>query len=188
MPPAEAAVLDTTGFPRGGAATTWDGSLGQPKRDQGLGPLTMEAVKNPERSHSACPSDGGIVFRFTRVPFGPLSPIMQQRSISYHFDTIDMDWGVPGRRPRRRPQRQRPVLAAISVGMPLPRTHGAPVDELRMNARSRCGPPVKMRRTRSRSHVSRSRSQTPSTTFWNGCPDCAQLACGTGPETGGQSG
>jgi hypothetical protein len=77
------------------------------------------------------------VARFTKIPLplGPLSPIMQSRSINYHFDTIDIDFAQFRAAAK---QRERTVndlfLAAISVGMY--RYHekmGRPVGELRMN-------------------------------------------------------
>jgi hypothetical protein len=32
----------------------------------------------------------GSLARFTRIPVGPLSPIMTERSINYHFGTFDV--------------------------------------------------------------------------------------------------
>ncbi len=137
MPPApEAAVLDTTGFLEavlrnnvGWVARTAEDAI------KGLGPLTMEAVKNPGDLIARARRTAESVFRFTRVPFGPLSPIMQQRSINYHFDTIDMDFGAYRAAAKRRGRSVNDLfLAAISVGMH--RYHermGRPVDELRMN-------------------------------------------------------
>ncbi len=137
MPPApEAAVLDTTGFLEavirnnvGWVARTAEDAI------KGLGPLTMEAVKNPGDLISRARRTAESVFRFTRIPFGPLSPIMQQRSINYHFDTIDMDFGEYRAAAKRRGRSVNDIfLAAISVGMH--RYHermGRPVDELRMN-------------------------------------------------------
>jgi len=137
MPEApEPAVLDTTGFLEavirnnvGWVARTAEDAI------RGLGPLTMEAVKNPSELISRARRTAGSVFRFTRVPFGPLSPIMQQRSINYHFDTIDMDFGAYRAAAKKRDRSVNDIfLAAISVGMN--RYHeqmGRPVDELRMN-------------------------------------------------------
>jgi len=137
MPEApEPAVLDTTGFLEavirnnvGWVARTAEDAI------RGLGPLTMDAVKNPGDLISRARRTAGSVMRFTRVPFGPLSPIMQQRSINYHFDTIDMDFAAYRAAAKRRNRSVNDLfLAAISVGMH--RYHermGRPVDELRMN-------------------------------------------------------
>ncbi len=137
MPEApEPAVLDTTGFLEavirnnvGWVARTAEDAI------RGLGPLTMEAVKNPGDMISRARRTAGSVMRFTRVPFGPLSPIMQQRSINYHFDTIDMDFAAYRAAAKKRNRSVNDLfLAAISVGMH--RYHermGRPVDELRMN-------------------------------------------------------
>lgn len=132
----EPAVLDTTGFLEavirnnvGWVARTAEDAI------RGLGPLTMEAVKNPGDLIARARRTAGSVVRFTRVPFGPLSPIMQQRSINYHFDTIDMDFAAYRAAAKKRDRSVNDLfLAAISVGMN--RYHermGRPVDELRMN-------------------------------------------------------
>ncbi|TXH44912.1 MAG: DUF1298 domain-containing protein [Actinobacteria bacterium] len=132
----EPAVLDTTGFLEavirnnvGWVARTAEDAI------RGLGPLTMEAVKNPGDLIARARRTAGSVMRFTRVPFGPLSPIMQQRSINYHFDTIDMDFAAYRAAAKKRDRSVNDLfLAAISVGMN--RYHermGRPVDELRMN-------------------------------------------------------
>mgnify|MGYP000906105718 FL=1 len=132
----EPAVLDTTGFLEavirnnvGWVARTAEDAI------RGLGPLTMEAVKNPGDMISRARRTAESVMRFTRVPFGPLSPIMQQRSINYHFDTIDMDFAAYRAAAKKRDRSVNDLfLAAISVGMN--RYHermGRPVDELRMN-------------------------------------------------------
>jgi diacylglycerol O-acyltransferase / wax synthase len=137
MPPApEPAVLDTTGFLEavlrnnvGWVARTAEDAI------RGLGPLTMAAVKNPTELIGRARRTAESVMRFTRVPFGPLSPIMQQRSINYHFDTIDMDFATYKAAAKQRGRSVNDLfLAAISVGMN--RYHermGRPVDELRMN-------------------------------------------------------
>ncbi len=137
MPPApEPAVLDTTGFLEavirnnvGWVARTAEDVV------KGLGPLTLAAIKNPAELLNRVRGTAESLARFTRVPLGPLSPIMQQRSINYHFDTIDMDFATYRAAAK---QRNRTVndlfLAAISLGMH--RYHekmGRPVDELRMN-------------------------------------------------------
>jgi len=132
----EPAVLDTTGFLEavirnnvGWVARTAEDAI------RGLGPLTMEAVKNPGDLISRARRTAESVMRFTKVPFGPLSPIMQQRSINYHFDTIDMDFAAYKAAAKKRDRSVNDLfLAAISVGMH--RYHermGRPVDELRMN-------------------------------------------------------
>jgi tetratricopeptide (TPR) repeat protein len=77
------------------------------------------------------------VARFTKIPLplGPLSPIMQSRSINYHFNTIDMDFAEFRAAAKKRERTVNDLfLAAISVGMY--RYHekmGRPVGELRMN-------------------------------------------------------
>ncbi len=132
----EPAVLDTTGFLEAVIRNNV-GWVARTAQDviNGLGPLTMAAVKNPGELIGRVRETAGSVARFTRIPFGPLSPIMQQRSINYHFDTIDMDFAAYKAAAKRRERSVNDLfLAAISVGMN--RYHermGRPVDELRMN-------------------------------------------------------
>jgi diacylglycerol O-acyltransferase len=137
MPEApEPAVLDTTGFLQAVVRNNV-GWVARTAQDviNGLGPLTMEAVKNPSELVSRARRTAGSVVRFTKVPFGPLSPIMQQRSINYHFSTIDMDFDAFRAAAKRRNRTVNDLfLAAISLGMH--RYHerlGMPVDELRLN-------------------------------------------------------
>ncbi|MCU0277357.1 MAG: WS/DGAT domain-containing protein [Candidatus Nanopelagicales bacterium] len=137
MPDApEAAVLDTTGFLEAVIRNNV-GWVARTAQDviNGLGPLTMAAVKNPGELIGRVRETAGSVARFTRIPFGPMSPIMQQRSINYHFDTIDMDFSLYKAEAKRRGRSVNDLfLAAISIGMN--RYHermGRPVDELRMN-------------------------------------------------------
>ena len=137
MPPApEPAVLDSTGFMQavirnnvGWVAKTAEDAI------KGLGPLTIAAIKNPSELISRVRGTTESVLRFTKVPLGPLSPIMQQRSINYHFDTIDMDFAQYRAAAKERGRTVNDLfLGAISLGMN--RYHekmGRPVDELRMN-------------------------------------------------------
>jgi WS/DGAT/MGAT family acyltransferase len=137
MPDApEPAVLDTTGFLQAVVRNNV-GWVARTAQDviNGLGPLTMEAVKNPGELVSRARRTAGSVMKFTKVPFGPLSPIMQQRSINYHFNTIDMDFAAFKVAAKRRNRTVNDLfLAALSIGMH--RYHermGMPVDELRLN-------------------------------------------------------
>ena len=137
MPAApEPAVLDTTGFLQavvrnnlGWVARTAEDAV------KGIGPLAIAAIKNPTELIGRVKGTTESVMRFTKVPLGPLSPIMQQRSINYHFDTIDMDFAQFRKAAKARERTVNDLfLAAISVGMH--RYHekmGRPVDELRMN-------------------------------------------------------
>jgi WS/DGAT/MGAT family acyltransferase len=137
MPPApEPALLDTTGFMQavvrnnlGWVARTAEDAV------KGIGPLAIAAIKNPTDLINRVRGTAESVARFTKIPLGPLSPIMQQRSINYHFDTIDMDFSEFRKAAKARERTVNDLfLAAISLGMN--RYHekmGRPVDELRMN-------------------------------------------------------
>jgi diacylglycerol O-acyltransferase len=104
---------------------------------KGIGPLAMAAIKNPLQLISKVRETAESVARFTKIPLplGPLSPIMQSRSINYHFDTIDIDFAQFRAAAKKRERTVNDLfLAAISVGMY--RYHekmGRPVGELRMN-------------------------------------------------------
>lgn len=137
MPPEpEAVVLDTRGFLQavvrnnvGWVAKTVEDVV------KGIGPLALSAIKNPRELFGKVIGTAESVRRFTKVPLGPLSPILQGRSINYHFDTIDMDFDKFRAAAKKRDRTVNDLfLAGISMGMY--RFHekmGRPVDELRMN-------------------------------------------------------
>ena len=137
MPEApEAVVLDTKGFVQavlrnnvGWVARTAEDAV------KGIGPLAMSAIRHPRKLFSRVRETAGSVRRFTKVSLEPLSPILQGRSINYHFNTIDMDFEQFKKAAKRRDRTVNDLfLGAISVGMC--RYHekmGHPIDELRMN-------------------------------------------------------
>ena len=139
MPEApEPVELDTRGFMQavirnnvGWVAKTAEDAI------KGIGPLAMAAIRNPLQLISKVRETAESVARFTKIPLplGPLSPIMQSRSINYHFDTIDIDFAQFRAAAKKRERTVNDLfLAAISVGMY--RYHekmGRPVGELRMN-------------------------------------------------------
>lgn len=57
---------------------------------QGVGPMSLAAVRHPGDTASRIARTVGSVARFSKVPLGPLSPIMTERSINYHFGTFDV--------------------------------------------------------------------------------------------------
>ena len=132
----EPVVLDTKGFLQavvrnnvGWVAKTVEDVV------KGIGPLALSAIKNPKELFGKVIGTAESVRKFTKVPLGPLSPIMQGRSINYHFDTIDMDFEKFKAAAKKRDRTVNDLfLAGISIGMY--RFHekmGRPVDELRMN-------------------------------------------------------
>ncbi len=139
MPPApEPAVLDSSGFIQavirnnvGWVTKTAEDAV------KGIGPLALSAIKNPRQLVNQVVGTAASLVRFTKIPLplGPLSPIMQARSLNYHFATIDIDFAEFRAAAKRRERTVNDLfLAAISVGMH--RYHekmGRPVDELRMN-------------------------------------------------------
>ncbi len=137
MPEApEPVVLDTKGFVQavvrnnvGWVAKTAEDAI------KGIGPLAMSALMHPRKLFARVKETAGSVARFTKVSLEPLSPILQGRSINYHFDTIDMDFGKFKAAAKRRDRTVNDLfLAAISVGMnSYHEKMGHPIDELRMN-------------------------------------------------------
>ncbi|MCH9722322.1 MAG: WS/DGAT domain-containing protein [Actinomycetia bacterium] len=137
MPPApEPVLLDTKGFAQavirnnaGWVAKTAEDAI------RGIGPLALAAIRHPRTLIRKVLGTAESVARFTKVSVEPLSPILKGRSINYHFDTIDMDFGRFRAAAKKRDRTVNDLfLAAISVGMC--RYHekmGHPIDELRMN-------------------------------------------------------
>jgi len=137
MPPApEPVVLDAKGFMQavvrnnvGWVAKTVDEAI------KGIGPLALSAIRHPRTLFGKVKGTAESVARFTKVSVEPLSPILRGRSINYHFNTIDMDFGKFRAAAKKRDRTVNDLfLAAISVGMC--RYHermGHPIDELRMN-------------------------------------------------------
>lgn len=139
MPPApEPAVLDDRGFMQAVIRNNV-GWVAKAAEDavKGALPLALSAITSPKQLISQVVGTATSLVRFTKIPLplGPLSPIMQSRSLNYHFATIDLDFAQLRAAAK---QRERTVndlfLASISLGMH--RYHekmGRPVDKLRMN-------------------------------------------------------
>lgn len=139
MPPApEAAVLDDRGFMQAVIRNNV-GWVTKAAEDafKGVVPLALSAITSPKQMISQVVDTAASLVRFTKIPLplGPLSPIMQSRSLNYHFATIDLDFAQLRAAAKKRERTVNDLfLAAISVGMH--RYHdkmGRPVDKLRMN-------------------------------------------------------
>ncbi len=137
MPPEpEAVVLDTKGF----LQAVLRNNVGLAMRTaedviKGIGPLAMSIIKNPLGALGSVRQNVESLVKFTKVPLGPLSPIMQGRSINYHFDTIELDFEQFRAAAAKRERTVNDLfLAAISVGMDhYHQAMGSPVGQLRMN-------------------------------------------------------
>ncbi len=137
MPPApEAVVLDTKGFLQAVLRNNV-GRAAKAAEDvvKGIPGLALSTLKNPLGAIGKVRETVESVLKFTDVPLGPMSPIMQGRSINYHFDTIEMDFEQFRAAATRRDRTVNDLfLAAISVGMNhYHEAMGNPVGELRMN-------------------------------------------------------
>ena len=137
MPDApEPVVLDTKGFLQavvrnnvGWVAKTAEDVI------KGIGPAALAAIRNPMETIGKVVGTAESVLKFTKTPGAPLSPIMQGRSINYHFDTIDMDFATFREAAKKRDRTVNDLfLAAISVGLNhYHEAMGGPVKELRMS-------------------------------------------------------
>lgn len=139
MPPEpEPAVLDNSGFMQAVIRNNV-GWVTKAAEDavKGIGPLALFAIKSPKQLIGQVVETAASLVRFTKIPLplGPLSPLMQARSLNYHFATIDTDFAQFRAAAKQRDRTVNDLfLAAISVGMH--RYHekmGRPVDKLRMN-------------------------------------------------------
>lgn len=102
---------------------------------RGIGPLTVAAMKDPSEALNRIMRTAGSVLRMTKVPLGPMSPLMTARSINYHFDTFDLPFSAIKETAKANGQTANDVfLAAIASGLgEYHRRLGKPVDNLRVN-------------------------------------------------------
>jgi len=137
MPDApEPVVLDSTGFMQAVVRNNL-GLVAKTAEDvvKGAVPFAVSAIKNPLGLLGKIRDTAESLVKFTKVPLGPMSPILQGRSINYHFDTIEMDFEQFRAAAARRDRTVNDLfLAAISVGMHhYHEAMGNPISELRMN-------------------------------------------------------
>lgn len=137
MPDApEPVVLDTKGF----LQAVVRNNVGLAMRTaedviKGIGPLAMSIIKDPMGALGSVKDNVESLIKFTKVPGGPMSPIMQGRSINYHFDTIELDFDLFKAAAKKHERTVNDLfLAAISVGLNhYHEAMGHPIDVLRMN-------------------------------------------------------
>lgn len=102
---------------------------------RGLGPATLAGMKDPGAMAQRVVKTAGSILRFTKIPLGPLSPLMIERSINYHFDTFDIDFAAIRNAAKANNATANDVfLTAIAEGLgEYHRRMGKPVDKLRVN-------------------------------------------------------
>jgi WS/DGAT/MGAT family acyltransferase len=102
---------------------------------RGLGPATLAGIRDPGAIANRVVKTAGSIMRFTKIPLGPLSPLMTARSINYHFDTFDMPFSAIRKAAKTNEATANDVfLAAIAEGLgEYHRRMGKPVDKLRVN-------------------------------------------------------
>lgn len=101
----------------------------------GFAPTTLVALRNPGDTVNRITRTVGSLARFTRVHLGPLSPLMTERSINYHFGTFDLPFDQIRAAGKQSNHTANDVfLAAVGEGMgTYHRKRGKPVDSLRIN-------------------------------------------------------
>lgn len=60
-----------------------------PEFVKGIAPATLKALTNPIDTINKVRTTTGSLAKTLNIPLGPLSPLMTERSTSYHFSTID---------------------------------------------------------------------------------------------------
>lgn len=102
---------------------------------RGLGPATLAGMRDPGAIAQRLVKTAGSILRFTKIPLGPLSPLMIERSINYHFDTFDIDFTAIKKAAKANKATANDVfLTAIAEGLgEYHRRMGKPVERLRVN-------------------------------------------------------
>ncbi len=102
---------------------------------QGIGPMSLVALRHPTDTANRIARTVGSLARFTRIPVGPLSPIMTERSINYHFGTFDVPFAKMRAVGKESGHTVNDVfLAAVSDGLGVYHKRlGKPVTRLRIN-------------------------------------------------------
>lgn len=101
----------------------------------GFGPAALVSLRSPGDTVNRITRTVGSLSRLTRIPLGPLSPLMTERSINYHFGTFDLPFEQIRSTGKNSEHTANDVfLAAVGEGMgSYHRTLGKPVDALRIN-------------------------------------------------------
>lgn len=122
---ADAVVRDNVGW---AARTTQDVI-------RGLAPASLAAMRDPGAMAQRVMKTAGSILRLTKIPLGPLSPLMTKRSINYHFDTFDMHFATIKEAAKRNEGTANDVfLTSIAEGLgEYHRRMGRPVAKLRVN-------------------------------------------------------
>ncbi len=102
---------------------------------QGVGPTSLVALKHPADTASRIAKTVGSVARFSKIPMGPMSPIMTERSINYHFGTFDVPFDQMRATGKDAGHTVNDVfLAAVGDGLGVyHKKMGHPVTKLRIN-------------------------------------------------------
>lgn len=101
----------------------------------GVAPATLAALRHPRQTAETIASTAASLEKASEIPSAPLSPIMTERSTTYHFGTLS--FGFAGMKQRGKASNHTVndvFLAGVSEGLgEYHRRHDAPVDALRVN-------------------------------------------------------
>lgn len=137
VPPApEGADLDRLGF----AEVMLRDNFGWvaksvPEFVKGIGPATLATLSNPVGTIDKLRKTGGSLAKTLNIPLGPLSPLMTERSTSYHFSTIEFPFSQLKKVSDESGATINDVfLAAVGEGMAIYHDKfDAPITQLRIN-------------------------------------------------------
>ncbi len=102
---------------------------------RGFGPATLAALRSPSDTIARIAKTAASLARFTAIPLTPLSPIMRNRSINYHFNTIEFPFDYIKTRAKSSGHSANDAfMAGVAEGLALyHERNGAPVETLRVN-------------------------------------------------------
>ncbi len=101
----------------------------------GFPPATAKALRHPRKTIKKLLTAVGSVAKVANLPLGPLSPLMTERSINYHFGTFDVPFAEMKSVAKASGHTVNDLfLTAVAEGMARFHTaEGRPVDRLRIN-------------------------------------------------------
>lgn len=106
-----------------------------PEFVKGVAPATLKALKNPVDTVNKVRTMAGSMAKSYNIPLGPLSPLMTERSTSYHFSSIDFPFeSLKNTAHAAGTTANDAFLAAVGEGMAIYHNKfDTPVTQLRVN-------------------------------------------------------
>lgn len=135
-PEPEGADLDRFGFAEAMVRDNFGWvAKNAPEFVKGIAPATLKAITNPIDTINKVRTTTGSLAKTLNIPLGPLSPLMTQRSTSYHFTTIDFPFEYLKNAAKAEGTTANDAfLAAVGEGMAIyHEKFDTPVSQLRIN-------------------------------------------------------